>query len=543
MTEGQAPEEPSGKEPSDAKKKMPKWLKICLIALISVIGLAAVAAVAGFAYYQHIFNQIVLPETEDNIIPPESEDFVTDDPNDPVSWFIDDETTDDATPEDSSSADSVSESYMSDSSAENGDDISGTDKPSDSMTAPGKSNLTSESPVYQDPASVVWPEDMTPLGDDGLINIMLVGQDNNNFRSRGRSDSMILLSVNPSTGGIVLVSFLRDLYVQIGNGYSDNRLNVAYKFGGFPLMFDVMKRNFGITCDYGVVVNFDSFRDIINILGGVDLSFTEKEVRYLVKNKTATYPDGSVIKIGLNKNVPGDIALAYARTRKIDSDFSRTARQRKLLLSVYNRFKNASLSTILELVGNVTNYIRIYGMTSTGLLNLVRQLYPLIGNEVKGYSVPGSGEYSYARMRGMSVVMPNLTKIRTRLAKILPLGSGSSVTVPPVTIDKPEESSTQPPETTPGLTDPDTSQPPETATSELPTDTETSATPTETETSAMPSETEMSDLPPEPETSDIPTDTATSETPTEPETSGTEGPPATVDADSGENMPDTTSAG
>ena len=412
------------------KKKMPTGLKIALIALISVVGLAVVAAGIGFAYYQHIFNQIILPETEEYVVPPESEDFVTDDPDESHIWIDEtDETSDTETVEPGTSPE---DSYPDTT----GDDVTTEgDSHGDTMTAPGKSSLTSEKVTYQDPASVVWPEDAHDLGDDGLINIMLVGQDNGNFKSRGRSDSMILLSVNPSTGGIALVSFLRDTYVKLGNGYSDNRLNTAYKFGGFPMMFDVMKRNFGITCDYGVVVNFESFIDIIDTLGGVDLSFTEKEVNNLVKNGFGEYPDGSVAKIGLNKNVPGRMALAYARIRKIDSDFSRTARQRKLLMSVYNRFKSSSLTTILKLVDNVKNYIRLFGMTSTELLGLVSTLYPLIGNEVKSYSVPGSGEYTYARMRGMSVVLPKLDKIRESLKKKLPLGTADS----PVTADKTTE--------------------------------------------------------------------------------------------------------
>ncbi|MBR5767402.1 MAG: LCP family protein, partial [Clostridia bacterium] len=493
---------------ASAKKKMPAALKIVLIALISIVSLAVIAAGAAFAYYQHIFNQIVLPETEDNVILPKDEDFVTDDPNE--SYIIDDDTSwDEYTETEPNESETANDGTSSDVTSDV-DDPSVTTTKDASATEPGKSSLTSEKVTYQDPASISWPEDLTPLGDDGLINIMLVGQDNGSFKSRGRSDSMILLSVNPSTGGISLVSFLRDTYVQIGNGYSDNRLNAAYKFGGFKLMFDVMKRNFGITCDYGIVVNFESFIDIIDTLGGVDLTFTEKEVKNLVKNGFGTYPDGSVAKIGLNKNVPGHMALAYARIRKIDSDFNRTARQRKLLMSVYNRFKDADLSTILKLVNNVTNYIRVYNMTSMQLLDLVSMLYPLIGNEVKSYSVPGSGEYSYASMRGMSVVLPKLEKIRESLKKKLPLGTADY----PVTADK----TTEPPVVTTEVTSaaPVSSDIPDTSGSE----------PVTSETAA--------DVSSEQQTSEIITDAPPDESVTE-ETSGL--------PDTGTDAPETEDSG
>ncbi len=398
-------------DPSGKPKK--KALKIILIVLCSFLAVAIAAGIGAYAYYRHIFNQILLPDTESNT-PPDSEDFETDDP-----WW---DETDSDTDSETNIGPVNSESSQTETSEPAGSD---SEEPGTfEVSETSETSKTTESTTVQtiDPDEVDWPDDLVPLGDDGLINIMLVGQDNGSFSKRGRSDSMILLSVNPKTGGIAMVSFMRDLYVQIGNGYSDNRLNVAYKFGGFPLMFDVMKRNFGITCDYGVVVNFSSFKKIIDTLGGVDLTFTQKEVTHLIeKCKVGKYPDGSEIQVGLNKNVPSDTALAYARIRKIDSDFSRTARQRKLLLSVYNSFKGASLKTILELVGQITDFIRIYGMTSNELISLVTRLYPLLGNEIKSARVPGSGEYSYASVRGMSVLIPKLDKIRESLKKTLPI--------------------------------------------------------------------------------------------------------------------------
>ncbi len=513
-------------------KKKHTALKVILIILGVIVALGIAAAVSAYAYYRHVFNQIILPETVEYVIPPSSEFFETDEPwweieTDP---FVDTEETAPPATEPSAPAtgpaDPVSGEPSTEGPVTEGDpdtqgggkttkdtgpvvpvttesgpgateppdtvtdpidtDIGDTDiteppepvtdepgtvppdteppapdtpeitgpdeteppdtEPPESDTEPPESDTEPPAPDTEpptsdtepptpvtdppnpgipptvDPSDVVWPSYVRPINDGELINIMLIGQDNRTFSERSRSDSMILLSVNLKTGGISMISFMRDLYVQLGNGYSDNRLNLAYQFGGFPLLFDAMKRNFGITCDYGVVVNFSSFEQIINTLGGVDLSFTQAEVDYLISRcKVGRLPDGTMIKAGLNRNVPSDTALAYARIRKIDSDFYRTERQRKLLLSVYNRFSGASLRTILDLVGQITDFVRLYGMTSNELLGLVARLYPLLGNEITTGRIPGNREYKSAYIRKMSVLVPDLLKIRESIIGMLPL--------------------------------------------------------------------------------------------------------------------------
>lgn len=76
-----------------------------------------------------------------------------------------------------------------------------------------------------------------------------------------------------------MISFLRDLYVQIPGGYSDNRLNAAYVFGGFPLLMDTLHTNFGVSIDGCFEVDFSGFQSVIDILGGVDIEMTSKEAR------------------------------------------------------------------------------------------------------------------------------------------------------------------------------------------------------------------------------------------------------------------------
>ncbi|MBQ7604488.1 MAG: LCP family protein [Clostridia bacterium] len=394
--------------------------KVLMIVLIAVFTVIVVAVLGAWIYFKTAFNRMKLPDTVDSEIPPEAVTFETYEETDP---YIDD--TD-----------------------EPGDTWDETDEPGDDTSVTGtheEETVPHEGEV--DPGKVEWP-DSEGLGDDGLINILLVGQDTSSFKNRSRTDTMLLISVNPNTGGISMISFLRDLYVQIGNGYSDNRLNAAYPIGGFDRLFKVIKLNFGITCDYGVVVNFKSFMNIIDMLGGVEVELTQKEANYLKKTVPGVFPDvypnESSVKVTAGKNLlPSEIALTYARTRKIDSDFGRTARQRKVMMSIYNRFRTADLGTILNIVNTVTglsrpgeeSWIGLYKITESTLIDLVTKLYPLIGNEITGYSVPAKGTYKYATIRGMSIILPDLVKIRENLKKWLPLDENH--TIPSATTKKP----------------------------------------------------------------------------------------------------------
>ncbi len=250
-----------------------------------------------------------------------------------------------------------------------------------------------------------------PLDDDSLINILLVGQDRREGQGRQRSDTMILCSINPSTGEVSLISFLRDLYVTIPGDYSDNRLNAAYAFGGFPLLTEALYVNFGVTVDGCFEVDFDGFTSVIDILGGVDIELTEAEAEIVGDGATA----------GMN-HLDGEHALIYARIRKIDSDFGRTNRQRTLLLSVFESLKDSSVSDLLSLADTILPLLTT-DMTNSDILSLCAQLAPMFSSfEVSTYYVPAEGTYYSARIRGMAVLVPDLVAIQDLLVnEYLPL--------------------------------------------------------------------------------------------------------------------------
>ncbi|MDD6145893.1 MAG: LCP family protein [Oscillospiraceae bacterium] len=259
------------------------------------------------------------------------------------------------------------------------------------------------------PEEVTW-EEQQGLGDESLINILLVGQDRRPGQGRQRSDTMILCSFNPETNALSMISFLRDLYVQIP-GYSDNRLNAAYVFGGFPLLKQSLYVNFGVTVDGCAEVDFDGFREIIDTVGGVDIELTADEAKIVGGSATA----------GLC-HLDGEQALTYARIRYLDSDFGRTNRQRKVILSVIEKMRGKSPSDLLAIVNAVLPLITT-DMSNSQIMQYSLKYAPALkGLKVSTHYVPASGCYRNAMIRGMAVLVPDLAKIRTALKEeYLPL--------------------------------------------------------------------------------------------------------------------------
>ena len=262
---------------------------------------------------------------------------------------------------------------------------------------------TEENPGLEemDPNAVQWdPNAAIPLGDDNLLNILLVGQDRRPGQGRQRSDSMIVLSINLDKKKMSMISFLRDLYVQIP-GYTDNRLNAAYVFGGFPLLKDTLKTNFGISIDGCVEVDFTGFKALIDEIDGVDIELTAAEAARIGRGTTE----------GMN-HLNGDAALAYARIRKIGTDFGRTERQRTVLLAAYNKIKDKSLNEMLKMLDEALPYLTT-DLTNKEIYSTVVKLFPMATSvKIDTYYVPPEGTYSDVYIRGMAVLYPDLQAIR-----------------------------------------------------------------------------------------------------------------------------------
>ena len=248
---------------------------------------------------------------------------------------------------------------------------------------------------------------------DGVFNIMLIGEDRRPGEKRQRSDSMILCSFNTNKNTLSMISFLRDTYVAIP-GHSPAKMNAAYQYGGVSLLDQTMATNFGVHVDANIVINFDGFIKIIDMLGGVDIKLTEAEVKYLNAqgwNFSAGY-----------EHLDGNAALAYSRIRKIDWDINRTQRQRNVLTALINSFRGKDVLTMTSIASAIvkSGYIET-DMSSQELLGYVRTLFPMLADaKINNQHIPTTDTYEAVRIDGLGdCKVPDLEANRKILKQLL----------------------------------------------------------------------------------------------------------------------------
>jgi len=271
-------------------------------------------------------------------------------------------------------------------------------------------SIVSQTP-QENTQSQTLPSETEP--DSEPINILLIGQDRSEGDDRTRSDTIILCTFRKSRHSLVMTSFLRDLYVEIP-GHGKNRINAAYIYGGMPLLNQTLEENFGIKIDGNLEVDFSGFTKIIDTLGGVSIELRQDEAEAINLSTSRTLTEGTQLLTGTE-------ALAYARIRKLDSDgdFSRTARQRKLLASVLNACKDSSFPTLLKLTKQLLPTVNS-DIPNKELLSMALDVLPELSElNIQGQQIPQEGAYSYQTIRGMSVLVPDIAAARQFLEETL----------------------------------------------------------------------------------------------------------------------------
>lgn len=242
-----------------------------------------------------------------------------------------------------------------------------------------------------DAGDIIFPDgwelpDMEIQGKE-IVNIMLVGQDARPGESEQRSDAMILMTFNKKTGEVFLTSFLRDQYVQIP-GFGNTKLCHAYSYGGMTLMNQTIQNHYGIEVDGNVTFNFEGFEQIIDMLGGVEIELTAKEAKALNELVAGKWS----LKEG-KQVLTGKQALRYSRLRHIDSDFQRAARQRKVIMSIIEAYKNRPLSEMMEFVESVMPLITT-NIPKSDIYGYAFNLFPMLsGAQMKTQQIPAAGTF------------------------------------------------------------------------------------------------------------------------------------------------------
>ena len=267
---------------------------------------------------------------------------------------------------------------------------------------------------------------------DGIVNILLIGQDMREGADHKLADAMILCSVNRNTGTMTMCSLMRDMYVQLpdyaGHAGSKNRINAAYSLGcawngdrgGMEMLDQLILEQFGVEVDYNVEFGFDSFVRVVDALGGVELDLTEAEAAYLNKqpNLPNSYTEGSNL-------LDGEAALIFVRTRHSsagDSDFFRTGRQRAVVAAVTEKLRKMDFMQLHSMITDILPMIYT-DMTNREILSCALKLLPMAADlKIESQQIPADGTYENARVEigsySAAVLVPDLEKNKQILMEI-----------------------------------------------------------------------------------------------------------------------------
>lgn len=195
----------------------------------------------------------------------------------------------------------------------------------------------------------------------GYLNVALFGLDSRegDLGKGNRSDTMMIASLNKATGEVKLVSVYRDTLLELDDG-SYNKANAAYAFGGPEGAISMINRNMDMDISKYVTVNFNALVDVIDALGGFDMTLTHDEVvhmnNYCVETSEVTGKDYEKIEPEEEGtyHLNGVQVVSYARIRYTGGgDFERTSRQRRVLALIAEKAQSASFSTLNKIIDKV----------------------------------------------------------------------------------------------------------------------------------------------------------------------------------------------
>ncbi len=229
---------------------------------------------------------------------------------------------------------------------------------------------------------------------EGITNILLVGTDGKYIEKWNRSDSMMVVTIDSKNKDIRISSIARDTYVDIP-GYSTEKLTHAYAYEGIDLLREVFKVNFNLDIDKYIAVNFVSFMDIMDELGGVEVNVEEKDIKEINKYIDACYgyyknkdeKDKEYITKSGVQRLNGYQALAFSRIRYTDSAFARDNRHREVAESVYKEFAQKGVETYKKCADIILNNTKT-NISPIEMMNLAYTVLKINDKDIDQFQFP-----------------------------------------------------------------------------------------------------------------------------------------------------------
>ncbi|MGM9925802.1 MAG: LytR family transcriptional regulator [Bacillus sp. (in: firmicutes)] len=245
------------------------------------------------------------------------------------------------------------------------------------------------------------------------FSVLMLGVDQRK-NDAGRSDTIIVATVNPKEESVELVSIPRDTRVEIIGKDAEDKINHAFSFGGTETAIKTVEEFLGIPIDYVVNINMEGFKDIVDAVGGIT-----------VNNDLAFSYEGHSFKKG-EITLDGKEALAFVRMRKEDprGDFGRQLRQRQAIEGILKKVLSfSSIARYKEIFNAVGNNVKT-NMTLDDMMNIQKN-YREAGKEIIQHEITGEG----TRIDNVYYFIPdekNVEEIRRILKKHLDLEAGKA---------------------------------------------------------------------------------------------------------------------
>lgn len=281
---------------------------------------------------------------------------------------------------------------------------------------------TAPSLIIENPDETPPPMLTIEEGEYDIYNIMLLGSDTTNPQNAGRTDVIVILSINRTANTVSMLSLPRDLYVYIP-GERVYRINSAYGYGeqsgvgGAELLRQTIAYNLGIQIDSYARVDFREFEEIVNALGGVDISvdcsiedwrLTEPDLDPTVEDNWSMF----LLPVGVH-HMDGNLALWYARSRRTTSDFDRGRRHQALLRAMWHRLQDLGLLTqVAELWSQASEAVET-DLQLDDIISLLPLASALDSSRIRSFTFRQNVEVrSWSSPEGSSVLVPNREAIQ-----------------------------------------------------------------------------------------------------------------------------------
>ncbi|MFN8529636.1 MAG: LCP family protein [Anaerolineae bacterium] len=283
--------------------------------------------------------------------------------------------------------------------------------------------LLGTTPLY---AQTETPPDPMPLLDEGeydIENFLLMGADQSNPNNLGRTDALMIVSVNMTVGTASFLSIPRDLWVYIPN-IGTAKINTAYASGvnsggsGIELLSDTIRYNLGIQIDHYARINFSGFKELVDALGGIEVAVdcAIQDWRLREPDLDPTVEDNwemFTLPVGM-QSMDGNLALWYARSRRTSSDFDRGRRQQVIMRAIWQRIRALNLwDQATDIFPQLTELVTT-DLSTQDMLRYVPLAATIDSSRIAAYTFRPNVEVTFSQsVDGQSILLPVRESITT----------------------------------------------------------------------------------------------------------------------------------